>query len=189
MDYTKNLRLSKPSYDDDVDIQIINTNMDILDDNISKLDYVKNVQTDSNGLTFTKKDNSTIKVPLNYLPITGGNLTGDITVKGAPLYYVIDELEDDTNEVYTLRSVKYSDGTLKNIMTFKKNSGVVTVTFLTPFVSIDNVEAYSSRFAIGSNTTGQENIYTIAQLTNTSFVTANGADRSRQQTTIVGRWK
>lgn len=56
MDYTKNLRLSKPSYDDDVDIQIINKNMDILDDNISKLGYVKNVQTDNNGLTFTKKD-------------------------------------------------------------------------------------------------------------------------------------
>lgn len=82
MDYTKNLRLSKPSYDDDVDIQIINTNMDILDDNISNLDYVKNVTTDNNGLTFTKKDNSQIKVPLNYLKLTGGNVKGDTEFTG-----------------------------------------------------------------------------------------------------------
>lgn len=82
MDYTKNLKLSKPSYDDDVDIQIINTNMDMLDDNISKLDYVKNVQTYDNGLTFTKKDNSQINVPLNYLKLTGGTVTGDTEITG-----------------------------------------------------------------------------------------------------------
>lgn len=80
MDYTKNLKLSKPSYDDDVDIKIINTNMDMLDDNISNLDYVKNVQTGNNGLTFTKKDNSQIQVPLNYLPLTGGTVTGNTEI-------------------------------------------------------------------------------------------------------------
>ena len=189
MDYTKNLKLSKPSYDDDVDIQIINTNMDMLDDNISNLDYVKNVQTDKNGLTFTKKDDSKINVPLEYLPITGGNLTGDLTVKGTPLYFVIDDTIDDTNADYTLRSVKYSDGTLKNIITLKNNISTKTITFLTPFKSIDNLEAYSSRFAVNGVATGQENVYTIAQLTTTSFQTANGANNSRQQTTIVGRWK
>lgn len=82
MDYTKNLKLSKPSYDDDVDIQIINTNMDMLDDNISNLDYVKNVQTDKNGLTFTKKDNTKIAVPLDYLKLTGGTVTGDTEFTG-----------------------------------------------------------------------------------------------------------
>lgn len=82
MDYTKNLRLSKPSYDDDVDIKIINTNMDMLDDNISNLDYVKNVQTDDNGLTFTKKDNTQIAVPLDYLKLTGGTVTGDTEFTG-----------------------------------------------------------------------------------------------------------
>lgn len=82
MDYTKNLKLSKPSYDDDVDIKIINTNMDVLDDNISNLDYVKNVQTDNNGLTFTKKDNSQIQVPLNYLSLTGGAVKGDTEFTG-----------------------------------------------------------------------------------------------------------
>lgn len=82
MDYTKNLKLSKPSYDDDVDIKIINTNMDVLDYNISNLDYVKNVQTDNNGLTFTKKDDSQIQVPLNYLSLTGGTVKGDTEFTG-----------------------------------------------------------------------------------------------------------
>ena len=35
MQYTKNLQLSKPSYDDDVDIQVLNNNMDILDNEVN----------------------------------------------------------------------------------------------------------------------------------------------------------
>lgn len=108
MDYTKNLKLSKPSYDDDVDIQIINTNMDMLDDNISKLDYVKNVQTDNNGLTFTKKDNSQIQVPLNYLPLTGGNLTGNITVQNNQVMYATENIMDENGNYYT----EYADGSV-----------------------------------------------------------------------------
>ena len=54
MEYTKNLKLSKPSYDDDVDIQVLNNNMDIIDNNIS------------NGR--------------NYLPLTGGTMSGNITL-------------------------------------------------------------------------------------------------------------
>ena len=51
MEYTKNLMLSKPSYDDDVDVQILNNNMDILDAKVGDLPY---------------------------LPLTGGMMTGDI---------------------------------------------------------------------------------------------------------------
>ena len=40
MQYTKNLQLSKPSYDDDVDIQVLNNNMDILDHRIGDLPYL-----------------------------------------------------------------------------------------------------------------------------------------------------
>lgn len=40
MEYTKNLKLHKPSYDDDVDIQVLNNNMDILDDKVGKLPYL-----------------------------------------------------------------------------------------------------------------------------------------------------
>ena len=53
MEYTKNLRLSKPSYDDDVDVQVINNNMDLLDEKVGNLPY---------------------------LPLKGGNMTGNITL-------------------------------------------------------------------------------------------------------------
>lgn len=53
MEYTKNLRLSKPSYDDDVDVHIINNNMDILDEKVGSLPY---------------------------LPLKGGKMQGNITV-------------------------------------------------------------------------------------------------------------
>ena len=51
MEYTKNLKLHKPSYEDDVDIQVINNNMDILDGKLGNL---------------------------NYLPLAGGTMQGDI---------------------------------------------------------------------------------------------------------------
>lgn len=53
MEYTKNLRLSKPSYDDDVDVQIINNNMDLLDEKVGNLPY---------------------------LPLKGGKMQGNITL-------------------------------------------------------------------------------------------------------------
>lgn len=53
MNYTKNLKLFKPSYDDDVDIQIINKNMDLLDNKVGDLPY---------------------------LPLTGGAMSGDINL-------------------------------------------------------------------------------------------------------------
>lgn len=53
MEYTKNLRLSKPSYDDDVDVQVINNNMDLLDEKVGNLPY---------------------------LPLKGGKMQGNITL-------------------------------------------------------------------------------------------------------------
>lgn len=53
MEYTKNLKLSKPSYDDDVDIQVLNNNMDMLDEKVGDLPY---------------------------LPLAGGTMQGDIKV-------------------------------------------------------------------------------------------------------------
>lgn len=56
MDYTKNLNLSKPSYDDDVDVQVLNNNMDILDNTIKRnLDKFN-----------------------QYLPLGGGTMQGNI---------------------------------------------------------------------------------------------------------------
>lgn len=56
MKQTTNYKLYKPSYDDDVDIQILNNNMDILDDNLKR--------------NFDKFG--------QYLPLSGGTMQGDI---------------------------------------------------------------------------------------------------------------
>lgn len=61
MDYTKYLKLYKPSYDDDVDIQILNKNMDIIDGKVGDLPY---------------------------LPLKGGLMTGNIWLnRGVGLKY------------------------------------------------------------------------------------------------------
>lgn len=56
MDYTNNYKLYKPSYSDDVDVQIINNNMDILDDKL-------------------KRNNDKFN---QYLPLSGGTMQGYI---------------------------------------------------------------------------------------------------------------
>lgn len=60
MEYTKHLKLSKPSYDDDVDVQILNKNMDILDGKIGNLPF---------------------------LPLTGGTMTGSIKVNATNILF------------------------------------------------------------------------------------------------------
>lgn len=189
MKYTTNYNLYKPDYDDTIDVNFLNQNMDVLDGTVAGLNYVQNVNTSNKGLTFIKRDGQQVDVPLNYLKLTGGNVTGDITIQDKQLNYVVEDITNTENPNYDLRSIKYNDGTLKNIVTCKVNIPVTTITLLTPFVSIDNLEVCSGRFAIGTNQTAQENMFTVAKLTTTSFQTANGANASRQQTTLIGRWK
>lgn len=82
MKYTTNYNLYKPDYDDTIDVDFLNKNMDVLDNQINGLDYVQNVSTSDNGLTFIKRNGNTIPVSLNYLPITGGTVTGDTEFTG-----------------------------------------------------------------------------------------------------------
>lgn len=67
MDYTKKFKLSKPSYSDDVDIQILNNNFDIIDSKLQTVSVSDN--------TLHVDDNN---YPLNFLPLNGGTMTGDI---------------------------------------------------------------------------------------------------------------
>nr|DAG81804.1 MAG TPA: hypothetical protein [Bacteriophage sp.] len=82
MKYTTNYNLYKPDYDDTIDVDFLNKNMDVLDNRLNGLDYVQNVNTSDNGLTFIKRNGDTIPVSLNYLPITGGTVTGDTEFTG-----------------------------------------------------------------------------------------------------------
>lgn len=63
LEYTTNLNLFKPSYDDDVDIQVINHNMDVLDNEIKKAGDI---------------DLSQYALKKDYLPLAGGAMKGNI---------------------------------------------------------------------------------------------------------------
>lgn len=82
MKYTTNYNLYKPDYDDTIDVNFLNQNMDVLDNTVSGLNYVQNVNTSDGGLTFIKRDGQQIAVPLNYLKLTGGTVTGDTEFTG-----------------------------------------------------------------------------------------------------------
>lgn len=82
MKYTTNYNLYKPDYDDTIDVNFLNQNMDALDKTVAGLNYVQNVNTSDEGLTFIKRDGQQIAVPLNYLKLTGGTVTGDTEFTG-----------------------------------------------------------------------------------------------------------
>lgn len=133
---TPKLNLVKPEMSDYADIRVLNKNMDILDNAIGGLDYVKDVTKSDEGLTFTKKDDTQISVPLNYLPITGGNLTGDLTIKNKPVDYVIERLEQGRSYYE-----KYNSGKLVQVIYLSRPtilSGINkdTINFLTPFTDM-----------------------------------------------------
>lgn len=71
MEYTTKWRLSKPTYDDDVDIQVLNKNFDIIDGKLQSVSVTDN--------TLRVDDNN---YPLNFLPLTGGTVTGDTEITG-----------------------------------------------------------------------------------------------------------
>lgn len=71
MEYTTKHKLSKPGYDDDVDIQVLNNNFDIIDNKLQSVSVTDN--------TLHVGDNN---YTLNFLPLTGGTVTGDTEITG-----------------------------------------------------------------------------------------------------------
>lgn len=120
---TPNYNLVKPELNDFADIRVINGNMDIIDAQLKKASDID-------------LSNYATKPELkNYLPLTGGNLSGDITIKNNDIDYVIEHVESDRS-YYD----KYKSGKLVQVIYKDRTaSGVTgincdTLTFLTPFI-------------------------------------------------------
>lgn len=109
MKYTTNYNLYKPDYDDTIDVDFLNKNMDVLDNQLNGLDYVQNVNTSDNGLTFIKRNGDTIPVSLNYLKLTGGTVTGDTEFTG-----VLTNNGKDVGKLFN------GSGTIKSILDWDK---------------------------------------------------------------------
>lgn len=122
MEYTTKYRLSKPTYDDDVDIQVLNNNMDIIDSKLQSVSVVDN--------TLHVDDKS---YPLNFLPLAGGNITGELTVQDKAVVTIIDKIIGENQT-----SIKYSDGTLIQYGTIDNPSTTnfkIPFTFQIPFIN------------------------------------------------------
>lgn len=195
---TPNLNLVKPDLTDFADIRVLNRNMDIIDNAIneiktggSDLEYLKNVTTTNTGLTFTKNDNSQVAVSLNYVPLAGGNATGDIMVNSKTLIYLSDHQTSETTE-YTLHAYKYSDGSLKNVIKFKELSTALSgnryVTFLIPFIDVDRIECYSCKQSTQVNSNSDAH-WSVGKLSTTSCNVDAGGDLNAQIYILCGYWK
>lgn len=190
---TPKLNLVKPDMADFADIRVLNGNMDILDREVGGLDYVKNVVKSDTGLTFTKKDDTEINVPLNYMPVTGGNFTGDITVQNVAPMYVIDE---GTSETYGAKYIKYSNGTMIQMFFYypdEVSRKFIDVTFLQPFaeppIVLGNRDK-RSRMPTGLHEDLYNFTYEVAfaDVTTTGFK-ASVDDSLGASVFVWGRWK
>lgn len=120
---TPNYNLVKPELNDFADIRVLNGNMDVIDAQLKKASDID-------------LSNYATKPELNnYLPLTGGNLSGDITIKSNDIDYVIEH-----NEAGRSYYDKYKSGKLVQVI-YKDRStlGITgtngdTLTFLTPFI-------------------------------------------------------
>ena len=120
---TPNYNLVKPELNDFADIRVLNGNMDIIDAQLKKA-----MDIDLSNYA-TKPDLN------NYLPLTGGNLSGDITIKNNDIDYVIEHVEQDRSYYDKYKSGKlvqviYKDRTADGVT----GINVDTLTFLTPFI-------------------------------------------------------
>lgn len=120
---TPNYNLVKPEMSDYADIRILNGNMDIIDEQLKKA-------SDIDLSNYATKPEL-----INYLPLTGGNLTGDITIKNNAIDYIIEHVENGRSHYD-----KYASGKLVQVI-YKDRTAITggitcdTLTFLTPFIN------------------------------------------------------
>lgn len=209
MEKTTNYKLYKPSYDDDVDIQILNNNMDILDDNL-------------------KRNNDKFK---QYLPLSGGAMQGDIMLPNERAmrydpttcikFILQNDLKtirlegekvsfqspnsttfkiDDTGIFYNNNSIIRDTGTSLSMNGFTKlSTGLIlqwgkisnldqgsNITFPTPFTNKDNITITITDVADGTdrNAITYFSCYNI----NTTGFNIVGQNRNGTATTLWGRW-
>lgn len=80
---TANYNLTKPDLTDWADIRVLNANMDIIDNEMKAIsDRVATGGTSSGGSSVDLSDYALKSSLNNYLPITGGNISGKLTING-----------------------------------------------------------------------------------------------------------
>ena len=193
---TPNYNLVKPELNDFADIRVLNGNMDIIDAQLKKASDID-------------LSNYATKLDLkNYLSLTGGNITGELTIQEKSIVTIIDSWYSEDGLQYW---IKYSDGRLEQRLYYDNYSdGTISGwkyhvwNLLTPF--IDTKYTVTLHMEVeNTRTTGGNSI----ALTNTiigehNTLTNQGADFVVKQNnkftsmvdtfttmyaTCLGRWK
>lgn len=73
MKYTTNYNLYKPDYDDTIDVDFLNKNMDVLDNQLNGLNYVQNVNISDDRLKFIKRNGDVATWKNAYIVERGDN--------------------------------------------------------------------------------------------------------------------
>lgn len=193
---TPNYNLVKPDLNDFADIRVLNGNMDIIDEQLKKASEV-------DLSNYATKQELT-----NYIPLTGGDITGELTIQEHQIKYIIDSWYSEDGLQYW---IKYSDGELVQRLYYDNySSGTIggwqyhIWNLLTPFVDtkytvtihieVENTRATGGNYIALTNTiVGEHNTLTnqgVNYITkqNNKFTT-NVDSLTTVYVTCVGRWK
>lgn len=186
---TTNLHLTKPDLTDFADIRVLNGNFDILDEKVKE---ALDKEPDLSGL----------------MPKTGGNFTGDITIKNHALVYpveIIDKREatnvfnttlNQNNQVKLngdyYKVIKYSDGTMTldacYTVQYNENAGAAKrITFPVPFA---NDKLFVQCSSLDQNEDGYYINYVTARVDKLGMYIYNNFNaEDRLMVRVTGEWK
>ena len=189
MEYTAKYKLSKPTYDDDVDIQVLNKNFDIIDSKLQSVSVSDN--------TLHVDDNN---YPLNFLPLTGGNVTGEVTIQNNPVVSIVETITSDNGYC-----IKYSNGYMEQHYKVRPTTAqFYTLNFLAPFYDTNyiigtcgekqDIGEYGSFVDYIGETLGAtqpDKVMTVSSVTLSYHYTWAFGDKTKQKimVNIWGRWR
>lgn len=179
---TPNYNLVKPELNDFADIRVLNGNMDIIDAQLKKASDIDL----SNYATKSELE--------KYMPVKGGNFTGDITVKNVAPMYII---EEGSSELYNAKYIKYSNGTMIQMFFYYPSTtgrpAFIDVNFLQPFIEPPIIIGNRDKRSRKADYT-REDLYNytyevaFADVTTTGFK-ASVDDGLGASVFVWGRWK
>lgn len=193
---TANYNLTKPDLTDWADIRVLNANMDTIDSEMKAIsDRVSTGGGTSGGAT-VDLSNYALKSSLNgYLPITGGNITGKLTINGKEVA-TTSTIKTGTKKGEEASSWKtyLPDGRVMMKITVGSQSTVTlpkamantqyTVLHCDEGVQLNDVgnvagdyTAYVCNRGISGKTTTSFKVWSVRQVNNTTYKTASWNER------------
>lgn len=186
---TTNYNLTKPDLEDWADIRIINANMDTIDSEMKAIsDRVGTGGTSSGGTAVDLSDYALKSSLNNYLPITGGNISGKLTINGSEV------ATKSTTKTGTKKGEEAStwktylqDGRVMMKITVGSQSTVTlpkamantqyTVLHCDECVTLSGDVKYVCNRGISDKTTTSFKVWSVRQISNTTYTSNNWNER------------